>query len=78
MRYPDIKIFIDVQGESGNAFFVIAQCVAKMKSEGVSASEIELFKRKATSSDYDNVLATVEDWFDATIIRDDSSESEEN
>lgn len=78
MRYPDIKIFIDVQGESGNAFFVIAQAVAKMKQEGVSASEIELFKKTATSSDYANVLATVEDWFDATIIGNDSSESEEN
>lgn len=78
MRYPDIKIFVDVHGESGNAFFVIAQAVAKMKVEGVSASEIELFKKTATSSDYENVLATVRDWFDATIIRDDSNESEEN
>jgi len=78
MRYPDIKIFIDLQGESGNAFYIIAQCVAKMKSECVTDSEIELFKVRVTQGDYANVLDTVRDWFDATIINEDSDESEEN
>lgn len=60
VKYPNIEV--DLSGTDGNAFLVIGRVTRALKRAGVKANEIEAYRQKAMSGDYDNVLSTTMDW----------------
>ena len=59
-RYPNIVV--QLSGQDGNAFFIIARASMALRRAGVPREEITMFQEEAMSSDYDNVIQTVMEW----------------
>lgn len=59
-KYPNIEV--QLSGEDGNAFFIIAAVRRALRREGVSENEIVEFSSEATSGDYDKLLQTCMGW----------------
>jgi len=51
------KIFCQLTGQDGNAFAVMGRVMRSLKRAKVSPEKIKEFNDKATSGDYDNLLA---------------------
>ena len=62
-KYPDIKV--QLTGEDGNAYFILAKVKRALRRAGVGKEECDKFREEATSGDYDNLLATCMKWVDA-------------
>ena len=60
-KYPNIKI--KLVGCDGNAFSILGRCFAAIRSSGLSKTELDEFKKQATSGDYNNLLSTCLEWF---------------
>lgn len=60
-KYSDI--IVQLVGQDSNAFNVLGICRRAMKRAHLPESEIEAFTQEATSSNYDNLLATVCEYF---------------
>jgi hypothetical protein len=61
-RHPDIKV--KLVGEDGNAFAILGCCQRAARQAGLPKSEIDEFRREATSGDYDHLLQTCIRWFE--------------
>lgn len=59
-KYPEIEV--QLSGEDGNAFFIIAAIRKELRRGGVSSEEVKKFSTEAMSGDYDNVLLTAQKW----------------
>ena len=59
-HYPEIEV--QLSGEDGNAFFIIARVRSALRKSGISQSEIEAFTSEASGGNYDNVLQTCMRW----------------
>jgi hypothetical protein len=57
---PKLKLV----GEDGNAFFILGKAFQAAKKAGWTKEQIEEFKAKATSGDYNNLLAVCMEYFD--------------
>lgn len=55
---------LELAGVDGNAFAILAVCKKQMKKAGASGPEIDAFVKQAMSGDYDNLLHTVQEWFE--------------
>lgn len=55
---PKVKLV----GTDGNAFAILGKCIRALRQAGYSSDEIAKFKKEATSSDYDHLLATCMEW----------------
>ncbi len=62
IKYPDVKV--QLAGNDGNAFAIMSNCTKQARRAGVSAEEIETFRKECTSGDYDHLLQTCMKWFD--------------
>lgn len=60
--YPEIEV--QLSGEDGNAFFIIARVAEALKRGRVSREEQDEFQEEAMSGDYDHVLQTCMKWVD--------------
>jgi hypothetical protein len=60
------NITVQLIGLDGNAFSILGRVMDAMKKSNVSQSEIDVFLKEATSSDYDNLLTTVAKWVDVS------------
>jgi hypothetical protein len=49
-------------GEDGNAFAILGTVRRTLKAAGSSAAELAEFTARATSGDYDNLLAVVQEY----------------
>ena len=49
-------VTVQLTGEDGNAFAIMARVRAAMRRAGVSAADIEAYTAEAKSGDYDNLL----------------------
>ena len=58
-------------GEDGNAFAILGRCKRAADKAGWPQDRWESFQKKATSGDYDNLLRTVMEQFDADPVEDD-------
>ncbi len=58
-KYPEI--FVQLSGEDGNAFVIIAR-VRKALREAGHRDKIEEFTKEAQSGNYDHVLLTCMKW----------------
>lgn len=63
-KYPEV--YVQLSGEDGNAFYIIARTRHALKGAGVPTAEIDAFQAEATSGDYDNVLNTVRAWVEVS------------
>lgn len=59
-KYPDITV--QLTGQDGNAFFIVARISQALRRAGVPPEEIERFREEAMSGDYDTVLQTAMKW----------------
>jgi hypothetical protein len=53
------KVQVKLVGEDSNAFAILGRCMKAMRRAGWGTTEIREFEAKATSSDYNHLLATV-------------------
>ena len=60
VKYPEIEV--QLTGQDGNAFMILALVTKALKRAGVSAEECEAFYAEATGGDYDNLLRTAMSW----------------
>jgi len=58
------KPSLTLVGQDGNAFMVLGLAFRAAKKAGWSQAQIDEYKEKATSGDYDNLLAVTMDSFD--------------
>ncbi len=59
-RHPEVEV--QLVGEDGNAFIIASRTRAALRRAGVSQEECTEFFNEALSSDYDHLLATVQQW----------------
>jgi len=69
VRHPHVRV--QLVGEDGNAFFILGRVSGEMKRERISEAEQKAFMDEAQSSDYNNLLRTVEQWVTADPDPDD-------
>jgi hypothetical protein len=55
---------LEIVGEDGNAFSILAKARHVAKENGWSKEKIDEFITKATSSDYDSLLQTCMEYFE--------------
>jgi len=63
IRHPEVHV--DLVGEDGNAFAILARVTQAMHRAGVSNEEQDAYLKEATSGDYNHLLATTMEWVDA-------------
>jgi hypothetical protein len=56
IKFPDIEV--KLVGNDGNAFYILGTVKAALQKGGAPQEDIDAFWAKATSGDYDNLLAT--------------------
>jgi hypothetical protein len=61
-RYPDVQV--QLTGEDGNAFAILARTAAALRAAGVPQEEVDEYFAEATSGDYDHLLQTTMRWVD--------------
>ncbi len=59
---PKYNIEVQIMGEDGNAFAIMAKVRSALKSVGASESEISLYTQESMSGDYDNLLRVADEW----------------
>lgn len=59
-KYEDIEV--QLTGNDGNAFAIMASVTKALANAGVSKEEIELYQTESMSGDYDNLLRTAVKW----------------
>jgi len=59
-KYPDIEV--QLVGQDGNAFAIMASVTRGLRDAGISREEIELYQKESMSGDYDNLLRTAMNW----------------
>ena len=59
-RYPNITV--QLSGNDGNAFAVMATVRKALRRAGVSAEEVSEYVKQSTAGDYDNLLRVAMSW----------------
>ena len=62
IKHPEISV--DLVGEDGNAFAILARCKRQARRAGLPQEEIDAFMKEATAGDYQHLLVTVMNWFE--------------
>ncbi len=62
----DPKPVIKLQGEDGNAFFIIGRAITTLRKSGAKEDYIANFTKEAQSGDYDHVLQTIFKYFEVS------------
>ena len=60
VRHPEVRV--QLVGEDGNAFAVLATVRMALRRAGVPEQEVLAFVREATAGDYDELLRTCMRW----------------
>lgn len=64
IRFPEIEV--QLTGEDGNGFAILAAVRKAMRRGGCSKEDWEAFMDEATSGDYDHLLQTCMAWVNVT------------
>lgn len=59
---PHYNITVQLVGEDGNAFAILARVDRALKNAGASKPDRERFYQEATAGDYDHLLSTCSKW----------------
>ena len=65
-KYPNITLALDLQGEGGNSWVIMARVDDALKKEGVLAKERDAIFYEAMSGDYDELLDKVKSLVNTT------------
>ena len=65
-KYPYISLALDLQGEGGNSWFIMARLDAILKEEGVKPKERDDIFYMAMAGDYADLLDTVKSLVNTT------------
>lgn len=68
-RTDAVFLMPDLKGPEGNAYVLLGRAGNALKREGISPEEVNHFHNQATSGDYDNLLATIMEWFTVVAPR---------
>jgi len=60
VRYPSIKV--KLTGSDGNAFAIMGNVTRALRSAGVPAEELSLYRSESMSGDYNKLLSTAMRW----------------
>jgi hypothetical protein len=64
VRHPEVTV--QLIGRDGNAYAILGAVRRAMEAAGLDPAEVDEFTRQATSSTYDNLLATCLRWVEVT------------
>lgn len=67
-KYPECIIQYDLEGQTGNAWSILAMANDALKKAGVSKEERDLFHKRAMAGDYLDLRAEVATWVTAFEI----------
>lgn len=56
------KISVELTGEDGNAFAIMAKITRALRKGGASDTDIEKYQAESMSGSYDNLLQTAMKW----------------
>jgi len=59
---PKFDVEVQLSGNDGNAFSIMAQVARALQREGATAEEIAQYREESMSGDYDNLLRTAMKW----------------
>lgn len=59
------KPHVKLVGEDGNAFAILGRCKREARRAGWTDEQWQAFSAEARSGNYDHLLVTVMEWFDA-------------
>jgi len=65
MKAPEIKPEVQLVGEDGNAFSIMARVGMALRKAGADKEYIDQYQQEAMSGDYDNLLAVTMQYVDA-------------
>lgn len=57
---------VKLVGRDGNAFAVLGECRRAARKAGISQEDTDMFVKKATSGNYDQLLATCLEYFEVS------------
>ena len=61
-QIPHFDIEVQLTGNDGNAFGVLAAVIRGMRKAGATPVQVADFQKEAMSGDYNNLLATAMRW----------------
>jgi hypothetical protein len=56
------NVEVQLSGNDGNAFAIIAQVQRALKRAGATSEEISQYQKESMSGDYDNLLCVASQW----------------
>lgn len=59
---PKYNIKVQLSGNDGNAYAIMASIRSALKRSGVNEAEINLYTQESMSGDYDNLLRVANEW----------------
>ena len=62
VKYPGV--FVPLVGQDGNAFAILGRVTRALRAAKVPTTEIDKYRKEATSGDYDHLLVTCIKWVD--------------
>lgn len=61
-KMPKYNIEVQLSGNDGNAFAIMASIRSALKRAGANEAEISLYTQESISGDYDNLLRVANEW----------------
>jgi hypothetical protein len=59
---PKYNVAVQLSGNDGNAFAIIAQVNRALRNAGATPEEIAQYQQESMSGDYDNLLRVASEW----------------
>jgi hypothetical protein len=59
---PKYNVAVQLSGNDGNAFAIIAQVNRALRDAGATPEEIKQYQQESMSGDYDNLLRVAMEW----------------
>ena len=59
---PKYSIEVQLSGNDGNAFAIMASVRSALKRAGATEAELSLYAQESMSGDYDNLLRVASQW----------------
>ena len=61
-KMPKYNIEVQLTGNDGNAFAVMAQVTKALRNAGATPEELSQYQQESMSGDYDNLLRVAMEW----------------
>ena len=62
MTMPKFDIDVQLSGEDGNAFAIMARVTKALRDAGATKEQLDEYYKESTSGDYDHLLRTACAW----------------